>query len=185
MKVYIGPYVNWIGPYQIADMIFFWLDKWVDEETEKRWDYKLHERMSEWLAKTWVNDVCQWIHDKKKRKVEIKIDGYDIWSADHTLSLIAVPLLKKLKERMHGSPYVDDEDVPEELRSTAAPPKENEWDTDENHHKRWEWVLGEMIWAHEQIADEDHCAWSETEEERERIKKGFYLFGKYYQSLWD
>ena len=47
------------------------------------------------------------------------------------------------------------EDVPEELRSTSAPPKENDYDTDDNHFKRWEWILNEMIWAFAQKLDDD------------------------------
>ena len=34
MKVYIGPYTKWFGPYQIADAVFFWLDKYPDQEDE-------------------------------------------------------------------------------------------------------------------------------------------------------
>lgn len=90
-----------------------------------------------------------------ERKVSVKIDPWDTWSMDHTLSLIIHPLLIQLKNTTHGSPNVDDEDVPEELRSTSAPPKEKEWDTDENHHKRWEWALDEMIWAFAQKIDDD------------------------------
>jgi len=63
-----------------------------------------------------------------------------------------------IKETNHGAPFVDDEDVPEELRSTSAPPKENEWDTDANHFKRFEWVMDEMIWAFEQLVDDDNDA---------------------------
>jgi hypothetical protein len=44
--------------------------------------------------------------------------------------------------------------VPEELKSTSAPPKENEWDTDDNHHKRWDWALDEMIFAFEHKLDD-------------------------------
>jgi hypothetical protein len=66
---------------------------------------------------------------------------------DHTLADIILPMLKQLNENKHGAPHVDDEDVPEELKSTSAPPKENEYDTDENHFKRWDWVMGEMIFA--------------------------------------
>lgn len=33
--------------------------------------------------------------------------------------------------------------------STSAPPKKNEWDTDENHFKRWDWIMVEMIFAFE------------------------------------
>jgi hypothetical protein len=69
--------------------------------------------------------------------------------------MLVHPLLLKLKETKHGAPYVDDEDVPEHLRSTAAPPKKDEWDTDDNHSNRWDWVLDEMIWAFEQCAKED------------------------------
>jgi hypothetical protein len=71
--------------------------------------------------------------------------------------MIALPMLKLLKEKKHGSPWVDDEDVPEHVRSSAAPPKENEWDTDDLFHDRSDWVLDEIIWAHEQVLnDYDH-----------------------------
>ena len=89
------------------------------------------------------------------RKVSIRIDPYDTWSMDHTLALIIHPMLIQLKETKHGSPWVDDEDVPEHLRSTAAEPKENEWDTDSNLFDRWDWILGEMIWAFERIIKDD------------------------------
>ena len=87
------------------------------------------------------------------RKNEVKIDRYDSWSADWTIAQIAHPLLKQLQETKHGAPFVDDEDVPEELGSTSCAPKENEWDTDENHFKRWDWVLEEMIFAMQEISN--------------------------------
>jgi hypothetical protein len=68
---------------------------------------------------------------------------------DHTLAYIILPMLKQLRETKHGAPNVDDEDVPEHLRSTAAAAKENDWDTDSNHFLRWDWVLDEMIQAFE------------------------------------
>jgi hypothetical protein len=60
-------------------------------------------------------------------------------------------MLKQLKEAKHGAPSVDDKDVPKGLglRSTEAGPKENDWDTDSNHFKRWDWVMDEMIFAFE------------------------------------
>lgn len=144
-----------------------------------------------------------------ERKIDIRIDKYDTWSMDHTLSLIVVPMLKQLKETKHGGPRVDDEDVPENLRSTAASPKKNEWDIDEFWFERWDWVLDEMIWAHEQVIDDegdfkfyDHSGVDESRGIREqldaikidkagldayneRIKNGLRLFGKYYRGLWD
>lgn len=82
-----------------------------------------------------------------EQKVNVRIDPWDTWSMDHTLAHIIAPMLKQLKETKHGSPLVDDEDVPEKLRSTKARKKKNEWDTDSNWHKRWDWVLNEMIFA--------------------------------------
>lgn len=86
---------------------------------------------------------------KSGQKVKVKIDRWDTWNVDVTISHVALPLLKAYKEEYHGAPFTDDEDVPEELRSTSAPPKENDYDTDDNHFKRWEWILGEMIFAFE------------------------------------
>lgn len=84
----------------------------------------------------------------KERKIEVRIDPWDIWSLDQTLALIIHPALVLLKEKTHGAPDVPDSDVPDELKAT---PKENEWDTDSNHFKRWDYVLDEMIWAFGQV----------------------------------
>jgi hypothetical protein len=91
----------------------------------------------------------------KERKIRIRVDKWDTWSMDHTLALLIHPMLIQLKATTHGAPYTDDEDVPVELRSTSAAVKENDWDTDENHFKRWNWILDEMIWAFGQVLDSD------------------------------
>ncbi len=31
MKIYIGPYKNWVGPYQIAEALCFWAKNVEDE----------------------------------------------------------------------------------------------------------------------------------------------------------
>jgi hypothetical protein len=142
MRIHIGPYKSWIGPYQIAEKLMFW--------TDYRKDDRVHE-FGEWLDKNipGLTKFCLWIEKRRKRKEKIKIDYWDTWSMDHTLALIILPMLKQLQETKHGSPFVDDEDVPEELKSVSAPPKENDWDIDDNHFKRWDWVLNEMIFAFE------------------------------------
>lgn len=140
MKVKIGPHIDWIGPYQIASI----LQK--VGLSEERCDI-----IGEWLSETVLGNVCEWIHSKRKRKIEVKLHGYDTWNMDSTLAIIALPMLKQLKEYKQGSPLVDDEDVPEELKSTSAPPKENDYDIDENHEKRWDWVIDEIIWTFEQL----------------------------------
>ena len=88
---------------------------------------------------------------KGDQKINVRIDPWDTWSMDHTLAHIITPMLKQLQATKHGSPMVDDEDVPEKIRSTKAKKKKHEWDTDSNVHKRWDYVLGEMIFAFESM----------------------------------
>lgn len=90
------------------------------------------------------------LRSKKERRVSVRIDRSDTWNMAETLALIVHPMLVQLKEEKQGSPFVDDADVPEELRTTSAPPVE-EWQVDANHHARWEWVLDRMIWSFEQL----------------------------------
>jgi hypothetical protein len=148
----------------------------------------------------------------KERKVQIRIDKYDSWNADSTLAFIAAPLLKQLQETKHGAPFVDDEDVPAgmNLRKSEAPELNNEWDVDEHHFVRWDWVLSEIIWAMTEIAEgkptqDSFYDWSDVDREESvplqidklkvdheglnaynaRLQKACELFGKYYMCLWD
>jgi hypothetical protein len=150
-----------------------------------------------------------------KQRKSIRIDPWDTWSMDSTLADIILPMLKQLHKTAHGAPMTDDEDVPEHLRSTAAKPKKNDWDTDEFHFKRWDWIMKEMIWAfNEHAKDRDPDFWTKKPKYKwvekegtdfsemvtvkegvfdeakakaywERKKNGFRLFGKYYMNLWD
>jgi hypothetical protein len=153
MKVVIGKYRNYIGPYQIAEALCFWTKKEKDKHGfEHTADWV--DNFGEWLAggekqDSWLMKLCLWIESKRKRTIKVKIDPWDTWSMGHTLAYIILPMLKQLKATTHGAPYVDDADVPEELRSTNSGPKENEWDVDDNHFKRWDWVLDQMIFAFE------------------------------------
>ena len=78
--------------------------------------------------------------NSRKRNINVQIHDYDVWGVDETLALIIVPVLKKLREKKNGSPFVDDEDVPEHLTDI---------------HERWAWVLDEMIWAFEQDGNDE------------------------------
>lgn len=176
MKVIIGPYLNWVGPYQLADLLQHF-------GVSKDRCFKI----GEWLADTWVNTVCQWIYNKRKRKIVVKLDRWDSWSADHTLALIILPLLKQLQAHKHGSPIVDNEDTPEILHGPI------DIEVDDKVHDRWEYVINEMIWAFEQINMDDWEAQFFTngydveghKAHQARINNGLRLFGKYYQALWD
>lgn len=176
MKVKIGPHVNWFGPYQLAEKLMFWVPMEKDEYGFPQKPKKVHQ-FGEWLAHgsirpepkigerrklggdkrpiTKLYSFLNWIHSKKKRKVYVHIDRWDTWSMDVTLAFIIHPMLLKLRDEKHGSPSVDDEDVPDHLKSTAAPAKEHDYDTDDNHHLRWEWVLDEMIFAFESKLNPD------------------------------
>ena len=101
-----------------------------------------------------------------------------------TLGYIILPLLKQLYETKHGSAIVDLKDCPVELFPTIESlEKENYWIDDDNLHKRWDYVLNEMIWAFETVIDENFD--DTIEENRKRQANGLRLFGKYYQNLWD
>lgn len=207
MYVKIGPYTNWRGPYQIADLLRY-----------IGFSKKRCKRIGEWLNNTSLLEICEYIHSCRKRKIKIRIDDYDVWGMDHTLALIVVPLLKRLKEKKQGAPLVDDEDVPNRLKSTNAPPlTEEEINTgspDANHFHRWDWVIDEIIWCFNQILNEeselqfskdkdpskpsnepglsfresmdridfDHEAYKAH---HDRIQNGMCLFGKYLRGMWD
>ena len=202
MKVYLSKYrYHWISPYTVLENVFFWRKIDYDEPIIDKWSDRLTPICQG------IQKVLDFIHPKINY---VKIDQWDTWSMDYSLSFIVVPMLKQLKVTKHGAPFTDDEDSPEELKSTSAPPKENDYDTDENHFKRWDWILNEMIWAFEQNLDDkseekffDHAEWDEKEKDfgknlhkikidqpglkahQDRKANGFRLFGKYYSGLWD
>ena len=150
MKIYTGPYLNYWGPYQIAYLL----------QTVGVSEDRCHA-IGRWLGDTRFNDLCEWIHSKRKRTEYIHIDKYDVWSLDSTLSQIIVPTLKLLRDSSHGSALVDDEDVPAHLHCCNSATNESlqydlfageeldnlVWDS---YSKKWNWVLDEMIWAFEQ-----------------------------------
>lgn len=125
------------------------------------------------------------------RTIRIRIDDYDVWSMDHTLALIIFPMLKKLKEKKHGAPIVDNEDVPEYLRGEI---NSETGESDEHFFARWDYVLDEITFAFEQLASDDYIKQFFNkdrydkvghEQLQKRIDNGCRLFGKYFQSLWD
>ena len=156
------------------------------------------------------NWLYNWFGYSSKQKTSIRIDRWDTWSMDHTLSPIILPMLVQLKATKHGAPMVDMTDIPKELRATkkqlTAYSKTGE--TDDNYFKRWDWILDEMIWAFEQKVKDDwesdyykleegagdgfpggfKLVWEDREgckAHQERMTNGFRLFGKYFENLWD
>ena len=176
MKIYKSCYrSHWVSPYTIIEYIFFWTawskcgrSKSIIEDTEYVDHPAWVEPVTEYLGP--ICHAVRWVLDLVHPQINIvRIDRWDTWSFDHTLADIILPGLRQLKADKHGAPFVDDKDVPKELRSTEAEPKENEWDIDSNHFKRWDYVLNEMIWAFEQkVADDaegqffDHSTYKDS-----------------------
>jgi hypothetical protein len=202
MYVRMRKYPEFIGHRQLADLVFFWI-----KDDDDREEDTIKDKFADWLygsheTPTRFYKICNWIYEKRsKRRVTVRIDKHDTWSMYSDLTLIILPMLKDLQKIKHGAPHVEDEDVPEYLRSTTAPPKENEWDLDERWFERWDYILEEMIWAFEQIVDDDDFEyepnhhilpdgslgeWMEDEakEYNARVQNGHILFGKYFRNLW-
>lgn len=206
MKVYINKYKDhWISPYKMIEYAFYWTEwskcsRWTLEQTLEdeanvlKGEKSLYVERPEWVE-PWADQLVpisraiQWVWDKIDRKIDyVKIDRWDTWSMDHTLGHIALPMLKQLQATKHGAPLVDDEDVPEHLRSTAAPAKENDYDIDDNHFKRWDWVMDEMIFAFEHKLDdswqdayrsgEHDIVWIPVDADGNEVPKGEH---RYYQ----
>ena len=152
MKIYFSNYrYHWLSPYTIMEKVLFW-KKWTDPEFDL-YDNK-NEAYTDWLVKPM--QLCTRILDVVHPEVRyVKIDKYDTWGMDRTLALIILPMLKQLQATKHGAPHVDDKDVPKELRSANAGPKENTWDTDDLWFKRWDWIMEQMIWSFEQLQPEN------------------------------
>jgi len=218
MKVYLGPYTSWIGPYQIADLLCFWVKKVPDENGHMDKPVWVHD-FGTWLANdrdgndSWLCKFCNWIQEHKKRRMYVKIDNYDVWGMDHTLALVIHPMLQKLKTQKHGYGWIDNKDVPKELRSTAPGARKgikNSYDWDNYAEARYSWMLDELIWTFAQLADDetgesefyDHTESSKEkdfmksmtklkvdraglEAHNKRIENGLRLFGKYFRTLWD
>jgi hypothetical protein len=121
-------------------------------------------------------DIGPYPKDKegdKPRDIKIEYHDYDIWNLDHTLALIILPGLKKLREEGMGYFHVRFEDIPEEYHKS---------DTDEDIKAGYEYVMDEMIFAFQSVID--NCFETNVLHSK-RINNGLVLFGKYYRSLWD
>lgn len=166
MKVYIGKYRRFLSIYSIVDKIMFWADE------EKAYE------VAEWLSEnkdgspSRMVKLVEKINNKfSKRKIKVRIDREDTWSMDNTLAYIILPMLKQLKETKHGSPYVDQKDLPPELRMTKREEKvfnEGSWNkklkaseeeieaASDKFYSQWDWVMDQMIWSFEQELDEEN-----------------------------
>jgi len=157
VKVKIGPYSSDLIPVRSWELAYetFRSGSYYHDEKDRKWFDKIVYKIFHKLTDLFL-PINRWSNNRK-RNIRIHIDNYDVWSMDHTLALIIVPMLKKLKEQKKGRPHVDNEDVPESMWSTQADIDRMNFggETDSNWEARWDWVLNEMIWTFEQHAMED------------------------------
>lgn len=163
MKIYKSTYrSHWVSPYTILEKIYFWREIDYDEPLIEKLSNALNPFCVAWQK------FLDFVHPRINY---VKIDRWDTWSMDSTLADIILPMLKQLRDTKHGSPLVDLEDLPEELRmvgyedgssqlnldfETAEQFREDSWNIT---HQRWEWILNEMIFAFEHLADD---TWEDT-----------------------
>ena len=188
MRIYIGPYKKWWGPYQVMELL-----TWVG----------VNKDYCEYLADklpNWTHTLCSWVHNLcSKRKIKIKLHPYDTWSMDATLAHIIVPMLEQLRDTKHGSPYIDNMDVPEQWRMSKE--EQDLFDNCRGYdeyagssdyiqaeykfHDRYKWVLGEMIWVFNLYINDSLLDIDESGNHRCRKEHAMYMFGKYFDTLWD
>ena len=208
MKIYINrPKDNWLSPYTIIEKVIFW--------REIDYDEPLVQNTIKYTKLGWFCDRLYDIRSFINRDIKyIKIDPWDAWSLEHTLSPIILPILQELKRVKHGAPFIADEDVPKRLRVGAKGTGNSDVhklfdDGDNTFFERFDYILDEMIWTFTQLSMEDHEApfYDHTEANKEpdlnksvrklkvdrkglaahnaRIENGLRLFGRYYRALWD
>lgn len=207
MKVYIGPYRIRMISY-IHTNYMNWKYGRYEWEDSTNWFERTLEKIEGGLQSVYNATINHILDKRSDQRIKVKIHNYDVWSMDHTLAYIVVPMLKKLKEKKHGAPFVDNADVPKELRMSKKELDAFHTDgsSDDKFFKRWDWVMDEMIWAFEQKTydweEQYYGEWQPSEDKplggyflnpddegrkshQERMTNGFRLFGKYYENLWD
>ena len=164
MKIKIKPYPKWRTTLK--------LEEFLEEKLN------IPENYSEKLCVPiqFILNIINSIDEYLKRKNTIKIHNYDTWSMDKTLSLIVLPMLLQLKRTKHGSPEVDDEDLPELLQYTPEELEKikNQEDV-QKYWDRWDYIIDRMIYSFDYLAND-----RETEKREEFITiKNDALFEKF------
>lgn len=156
MKVNIGPYRSYrLSTHDLYSWYFFKRHKKyyfeVDEDQYDRLD-KLVADATDYIQIALDHTINKVADKFGQRNIKVKVDPYDVWSADHTLALIIHPVLLELKKQKHSFPVVDPDDAP--LIGVGEKDPNDEY-TDSKSGERWEYVLDEMIWAFHQVIDDE------------------------------
>lgn len=116
--------------------------------------------------------VCNLLN--RQRKVFVRIDPWDSWSADYTLAVVILPVLQSVRKEKQG--------VPAQFLPNSWEYSEEEFSAAQ---KQWEDVLDKMILAfHNVLEDEIMYGTEQQERVAKEIEEGLRLFAKHYRSLW-
>jgi len=168
MRVNLGPYKNWVGPYQLVELL-----KYVG----------VSEYLRDKIAILIPTAPFLWLEKMRgERKEKIVIHNYDAWSADHTLAKIIAPLLHKVKEDKHGVPceflgkeYSDLVSSNEFWAEKGDGPLHDHADVlFKQAEDEWNKALDHMIWAFEEYNKDnwDDPYWTGERGECESIASG-------------
>jgi hypothetical protein len=148
MKIYKSGYRDhWLSPYTIAEKICFWREI----DYSEPWVIGLHTVLKPIMI------AIQWFLDKVHPKIDyVKIDYYDTWSMDSTLSPIILAMLKQVKQQKMGCPWTDHADGPWYFRFQTETDNHTYNETGSYNHERWNWIMDEMIWAFEQLTHDNY-----------------------------
>lgn len=149
-----------IGPYRDPFIVFTFLDK-----------IGFPRKANKKLKSVWSRLIGE-------RKIEVKIDNYDVWSADHTMALVILPILKMFREDMYGVPgdFIAGESDEEFQQGKTA----------------WELTVDKMIFSFQSIVNDNILDFDLTTPEGKaayfdheaKVQEGLELFGKYFRNLW-
>jgi len=157
MKAKIGKYPHWFTTQRVEDAYLEWRHKkpaWdVDDREHTPLDRFVLKLLAGW--QTVLYYTVNQIQGRRKQKVRVHVDNWDVWNAYHSLSYVILPVLERLREEKQGDPFVDSEDVPKHLRPTKKETKELEETgrVDDKHSDRWNYVLDAMIWSFQEIVE--------------------------------
>lgn len=166
MKIVIRPYNEGVYLFNLYDK----LDKKYNLEDKPILNMVIEKSID--VLQFILNYTYNPVYKLIKRKDKIRIDNYDTWNLDQTLAKIILPCLIQLKNTKHGSPQMEESDIPDEQKHLDI-------------HARWDWAMDEMIFAFTCINNPDKDIFEFNENEYKRIQNGLRLFGIYYLSLWD
>ena len=102
---------------------------------------------------------------ENSNEVDITLDSTYFQNLTTNLARVLVVLLSDFKQKNMSSPIMYDEDIPKDFKGGI--------------HDRWNYILGEMLWAFTAYAEE-----TVNVNNYLRVKNGLRLFAKYYSELW-